>query len=102
MYSLISSIFFLLGWTTTTIQVLKKKKNPTNLFVSLFFTIGVFFSTIDQYYKHDLLFVFFATAMAILAFIDFYYVPWVLKIKKEIVKKEEKIFKKSLNILKKE
>lgn len=94
MLMLISSFLFLSAWALMTAHVLYKKKNPADLVVSFLFTIGVLLGAADRFYKDDPLFIFFGLSTAILAFIDFYYIPQVMKIERKIMRGEKKIVKK--------
>lgn len=101
MFELIVSFLFLAGWATNTIEVLFTKKNSINPLVSLFFTAGVIVSATDSYYKGDPVFLFLGVATLILAFINFYYIPQVMKIEKQLINDEKKIVRKGLRIFKK-
>ncbi len=99
MLSILASLCFLVAWALMTAQVFVKRKNPSDPVVSLFFTLGILLSAINQYDKSEPLFVLFAIAVCVMAFIDFYYIPRKLFAFKKEIQKAEKIIKKEIKTL---
>ncbi len=82
---LLAVVFFLIAWIILTLIVIKNGRNNGDIFVNLFFLLGVISFTIYSVQVGEILFILLNGIASILAFINFYYIPNKFKkMKKEI------------------
>lgn len=84
--------FFLIAWVILTAITLKKGRNKGDVFVNLFFLLGVLFFTIYSVQVGEIMFILLNGVALVLATVNFYYIPHKFrKMEKEIKSAERKM-----------
>ena len=89
-FGILAVVFFLVAWVILTTITLENGRNKGDVFVNLFFLLGVVSFTIYSVQVGELLFIILNGIASALAIINFYYVPNKFKNMKREIKSAEK------------
>ena len=94
LFGILAVVFFLIAWIILTATTLERGRNKGDVFVNLFFLLGVIAFTVYSVQIDELLFIILNGIASILAVINFYYVPNKFrKMKREIESAEKGVLK---------
>ena len=89
---LLAVFFFLIAWSILTAIVLKRGRNNGDIFVTLFFLLGVLSFTIYSVKVGEVWFIILNGISLVLAAINFYYIPHKFKkMERELKNVEEEV-----------